>query len=77
MSKLRNGDTAVEAAVAEQAVSTAEPKFTLEKLREHSVKLFGVDESTFIGATTGLAEAEYSVSEIKNTIEKWKTKEAT
>ncbi len=76
MGKLRNGDTAVEAPVAEQAVHTSEPKFTLEKLRKYSSKLFGVDESTFIGATTGLAEAEYSVSEIKNTIEKWKSKEA-
>lgn len=72
MGKLRKGDTTV----AEQAVPTAEPKFTLDKLREHSAKLFGVDESTFIGATTELAEKEYSVSEIKETIEKWKAKEA-
>lgn len=76
MGKLRNSDAAVEVPAAEQAVSTAEQKFTLEKLREHSYKLFGVDDSTFVGATTGLADAEYSVSEIKNTIEKWKTREA-
>lgn len=76
MGKLRNGDTAVETPVTEQAVSTVEPKYTLEKLKEHSVKLFGVSESTFIGATTGLEDKEYSVSEIKNIIAKWKAKEA-
>jgi len=76
MGKLRKSDTADETLVAEQAVSAAEPKYTLEKLKEHSVKLFGVSESTFIGATTRLTDKEYSVSEIRNTIEKWKSKEA-
>lgn len=76
MSKSNSSNTAIEASVEKQNVSKAEPKYTLEKLKEHSVKLFGVSESTFIGATTGLTDKEYSVSEIKNTIEKWKAKEA-
>lgn len=76
MGKLRKGDTAAETLVAEQAVSTTEPKYTLEKLKEHSVKIFGVSESTFIGATIGLTDKEYSVNEIRNAIEKWKIKEA-
>lgn len=76
MSKSRNGDIAVSVSVEKQNAPTTETKYTLEKLKEHSARLFGVSESTFIGATTGLMDKEYSISEIKNTIEKWKAKEA-
>lgn len=76
MSKSRNDDIAVSDSVEKQNVSTAEKKYTLEKLKEHSARLFGVDESTFIGAATGLTDKEYSVSEIRNIIAKWKAKEA-
>lgn len=64
---------------AVQTASTAvksETKYSLEKLRANCKKLFGVSESTFIGATTGLADKEYSVREIKNAIETWYKKEA-
>ena len=57
-------------------VSAAEPKFTLDKLRENCGTLFGVDESTFVGATYSLKGKKYSVSEIKETINEWKKKEA-
>lgn len=61
----------------EKKISTeSEPKFKLKKLQENCRKLFGVSESVFIGAATGLAEGEYSVSEIKTIIEKWYKKEA-
>lgn len=50
-------------------------KFTLEKLRENSATLFGVSESTFIGATHGL-KGEFTISEINNVISNWKKKEA-
>lgn len=61
----------------EKKISTeSEPKFKLKKLQENCRKLFGISESIFIGATTGLAEGEYSVSEIKTIIEKWYKKEA-
>ena len=50
-------------------------KFTLDKLRENSDKLFGISKSTFIGATYSL-EGEFTVSEMKNIISNWKKKEA-
>lgn len=55
---------------------SAEPKFALEKLRANCFQLFGVSEPVFIGATTRLADGEYSVSEIKTVIEKWLKGEA-
>lgn len=62
---------------AEKKISTeSEPKFKLKKLQKNCRKLFGISESIFIGAATGLAEGEYSVSEIKTIIEKWYKKEA-
>lgn len=57
-------------------VEATESKFTLEKLRENCGTLFGVDESTFVGATYALKGEKYSISEIKETINKWKKKEA-
>ena len=57
------------------AVST-ETKFPIEKLRANCLKLFGVTSSTFDGATYGL-KGEYTVEEIKNTIEKWGKKKTT
>ena len=60
-----------------QPPANTEPKFRLDKLRANHFALFGVDKSTFIGATAVLSEdKEYSVSEIKNTIERWGAKEA-
>lgn len=56
---------------------SAAPKFKLEALRTHRLKLFGVEASTFDGATYGLDPAgEYTVAEIKDTIERWGKKEA-
>ena len=51
------------------------PKFSLEKLRENSLKLFGVTQSTFDGATHGL-NGEFTVSEMTNIITNWKKREA-
>lgn len=53
-----------------------DPKFTLDKLRENCSTLFGVSEPVFIGATTELADGEYTVSEIKATIKAWMKGEA-
>lgn len=50
-------------------------KFPLEKLRENCLKLFGVTQSTFDGATNGLG-GEYTVSEMKKIIVTWQNKEA-
>ena len=53
----------------------SEPVFSVERLKENCVKLFGVSQSTFDGAAYGLS-GEYTVREMKSLIEKWKTKEA-
>lgn len=49
------------------------PKFPLEKLRENSMKLFGVSTSTFDGATNGLV-GEFSVDETDKRIKSWLSK---
>lgn len=53
----------------------AKPKFSIEKLRQNCYAVFGISKSTFDGATYGL-NGEYTVSEIRNAIEKWQKKEA-
>ena len=55
-------------------VAQSEPVFSVERLKENCVKLFGVSQSTFDGAAYGLS-GEYTVKEMKSLIEKWKTKE--
>ncbi|MDE5917227.1 MAG: hypothetical protein K2G62_03775 [Oscillospiraceae bacterium] len=52
----------------------SEPVFSVERLKENCIKLFGVSQSTFDGAAYGLS-GEYTVKEMKSLIEKWKTKE--
>lgn len=54
----------------ESVETTAAPKFSIKKLRENCMKLFGVTTSTFDGATYGLND-EYTVEEMKKTIETW------
>jgi len=58
-----------------EATAAGEPKYTLDQLRKHTLELFGVETYIFDGATYGMA-GEYSVEEIKNTIERWGKKEA-
>ncbi len=60
----------------EQAAKPAAKKFTLEKLGQHCGELFGVTSSTFVGATMNLGPGEYTVAEVKEAINKWKSKEA-
>lgn len=62
---------AVEIKKPEKAVQ----KFTLDKLRENSDKLFGISASTFDGAAYGL-KGEFTISEMKNIINNWTKKEA-
>lgn len=52
----------------------AAAKFSVEKLRENCLTLFGVTTSTFDGATNGLG-GEYTVEEMKDKIAKWQNKE--
>lgn len=66
--------------MAKQAVKattpSAEHKFPLTRLASHSRKLFNVSPILFTGATAKLdPTGEYTVDEIKKTIEDWKKKE--
>lgn len=68
--------TAKAAKTEEVAVEASPaPKYRLEKLREHTLELFGVTSCVFDGATHGMT-GEYTVEEIKNTIKRWGEKEA-
>lgn len=55
---------------AQAVEAEAVTKFTIEKLRQNCLALFGVTTSTFDGATLGY-DGEYSVEEIKKAIERW------
>lgn len=59
---------------AEGKPEAAEAKFSIEKLRENCLTLFGVTSSTFDGATYGL-NGDFTVDELKNIIAKWQNKE--
>lgn len=52
----------------------AESKFSLEKLRENCVQLFGVSDCAFAGASAGL-KGEFTISDMKNKIAVWLKKE--
>lgn len=59
-------------AVAEKATATKkESKFTVLKLRENSIHLFGVSQSTFDGAMYGHDEGEYTINEVKGILNEW------
>lgn len=53
-----------------------EQKYSLESLRENCSELFGVSKAYFDGAVYGLDIQEYSISEMKEIIDKWGKKEA-
>lgn len=54
----------------EQDVEKVE-KFSIEKLRQNSIALFGVTQSTFDGAMYGHKEKEFSIKEAKRIIDEW------
>ena len=49
---------------------TAEPKFSIEQLRRHCLKLFNVTSSTFDGAFYG-HEGEFTKAEAQEVITDW------
>ncbi len=62
--------------IAEKVVDNAEnaasePKYTVQKLRENSIKLFNVSQSTFDGAMHGHKETEYTINEVKAILDTW------
>ncbi len=74
MTKSKENENTEKPAVTEKAVKPAVPKYTLEKLRENCMNLFGVSSSTFDGAAYGL-DGSYTISDMKNIINKWNSKE--
>lgn len=70
--------TTAAAAEPEKKVSAdraAVQKFKVEKLRENSMKLFGVTTSTFDGAFYGNEKKEMTIEEAGARIDKWLGKE--
>jgi hypothetical protein len=51
---------------------TVEQKFTIKKLQENCMQLFGVSASTFVAATYKMT-GQYTVEEMKKHIETWKS----
>lgn len=59
--------------MAEEVTETLEKetKYSVSKLREKSIQLFGVSQSTFDGAMHGCSETEYTINEAKAVINTW------
>lgn len=63
-------------AVSESVEVTTEQAFSIDALQKHCRELFGVPTVVFAGATAGIdAEKKYTVSEMKEIITKWCSKE--
>ncbi len=58
-------------AEAESVKTANEPKYTLDKLRQNSVQLFGVTKSTFDGAMYGHGRKEFTINEVKAILKRW------
>ena len=54
-----------------KAAAKQEPKYSVDKLRQNAIHLFGVSQSTFDGAMYGHTEAEYTIGEVKKIIDEW------
>lgn len=54
----------------EKTAPSSKPKFTLERLRQDCLKIFGVTTSTFDGATCGKS-GKFTLDEMKKIIEDW------
>lgn len=54
-----------------EATSNTVCKFKIEKLRENSMKLFGITTSTFDGAMYGQNAEELTVEEARKIINEW------
>lgn len=52
-------------------VTEKETKYSVDKLRQNSIQLFGVTQSTFNGAMYGHGSKEYTINEAKAILERW------
>lgn len=71
MATKKDATSAAAVASEEDVKVVNEQKFTLESLKKHSIRLFGVPTVVFAGATANLENKEYTVGEIKSIIKKW------
>lgn len=60
---------------AQETLQSSAPVFSIEKLRNNCMKLFGISVSTFDGVSHGL-NGEYTIAEMKKIIAAWQNKEA-
>lgn len=68
---VKTADKAEEKLADTSVKNSEERKFPYNVLKSQSLKLFGVTSSTFIGATCGLENGEYSISGMMSIINKW------
>lgn len=66
-------DTEAAAQDEKKEVAATPPKFSIERLRRDSLRIFNVTVSTFDGATHGL-KGEFTVEEMRDHIKKWNEK---
>lgn len=62
---------AVNEAMESEENTKAEQKYLVNKLREKSIFLFGVSQSTFDGAMYDHTEQEYTIDEVQAIINEW------
>lgn len=66
-----------EVVLEKQTAQKQEKRFTLEKLRDNCVELFGITTTTFAGATAALPSKKlHTVAEVRKAIDEWLKKEA-
>lgn len=63
--------TTAKSIVGNAEIEKDDLKYDVNKLRENSIKLFGVSQSTFDGAMHGHKEAKYTINEVKAIINTW------
>ena len=68
-------NAAVGEATAANEATITEPVYRLDVLQKNCLKLFGVSQTTFAGATAGIEDREYSINELKGIISEWREKE--
>ncbi len=73
--EVQEESTATKATKAKTAAAATEPTFALEVLKKHCRAVFGVPTVVFAGATAGMADGQYTKSEIAKVIEEWRKKE--
>lgn len=70
----KNVNTEGETPEVKETTKSTSLKYSIDKLRENCLLLFGVSVSTFDGATHNIT-GDFTVDEMKDTLKKWGEKE--